>query len=1382
MAIELPSGFKITSAEPSDSRITVANSGSRLGFSAANVYNGLVVYQQDTKELYVLTDAANNTVPISWQLVGSNTNTGSFVTTSSFNAFTSSYSTGSFTGSFIGTHTGSLFGTSSWAINAQTASFYAETDPIFTAKSGSFATTGSNIFKGTQTITGSLLITGSTVQIGNNTLVGNTLLSGSINMSGNILVTGSITATNQTASFGYVSASFLDITGKQTVKGYTQYLPTSDAVPIATPGGYIYASGSQGDLYFAQTNGSINNVIRLRWLEGNMYSGLLNGGLITTQSTTTYQVSSGSGIIVSLNGSLSTDPYPAVQYISWENLSANIAPLSASFDQSFVAIEPSGNTGIIHVQGIPYDDGQFNTLIPIGNVIHQNRSTINATATYPSVAYGYKQRSSDFIRAFGPLKFSGLNTIVSGSSTGSLQVTSGTSYNEGRNYVNDVNNPSYVSDSGQPISKIYRYYQSGSSWKYLTNGGAGYETIDPTQYSLNGILTAVPGTGANRNFTIQRVYYFPAGATKGIYVYYGNAIYASAVEAIANIPYEDFTEAPNTAAGAVLSAYLVVRNNANFTVADSYNIRPGGLFRNVGGAGGGGSAITQTLAGLSDVTLTSLIGGQPLVYDSTSLKWENKSTLTANLVGTSSWATDAINSNTASYVLQAVSSSFASTASFAQGGNGSFSGSFSGSGANLNSIPTIAVVGNFTQIATGSVTASVTPTQFSVVSGSMTEFLVTGTGVTLGSAIADTHRITGSLTITGSNTVIGDKTITGSLIVSSSNATQFLVGSSSLFINSAGNVGIGTTNPVGSLDIISSTTGSLRISGSGGSIITLFRPNSTLSGFVKYTRGAMDIGTANTDGLSLFTNNVQRVSIASAGDISIASAGTQTAFSISNASTPLLFVSSSGQVGIGTTAVGANFLYVSGGNILYDLGGAQTAAFTSGGGIRMSFNGNTVVWQSGTTTLLGGNASATALSTVQGSGNWGVNRGGKSGYAISTNGAVDINAAVGSNQTVLQVVSGSIPLLLVNTSGSVGIGTSTPNATLDVNGSVNISGSGVNTPFKVITAGTGLGSGSLYVTQSGVVYLINSSSESKNLVVRENSTNPTVIQLQNSNNYTGNITFTQGNTPATIANNSKGQQLQITGPGGGISIAATVSQSATSTIDFVVGGFASAAAATLAGRFTNSGRFLLNTSTDDGTNQLQVSGSARIADTTVASGSANAGSLLDLQQTWNTTGTPTAIKLNVTDTASTTSSRLLDLQINGTSKFIVDKNFGTGQSISFNGAAGTAMYMNGDRILFRTGASLYIGNTNSNVAIFANSAQAISIGATSQNNVLIGTTSDIPSAKLVVTSTTSGFLPPRMTNAQRIAITSPAVGLIVYCTDAVEGVYVNKSTGWTFIG
>jgi uncharacterized protein (TIGR02145 family) len=45
----------------------------------------------------------------------------------------------------------------------------------------------------------------------------------------------------------------------------------------------------------------------------------------------------------------------------------------------------------------------------------------------------------------------------------------------------------------------------------------------------------------------------------------------------------------------------------------------------------------------------------------------------------------------------------------------------------------------------------------------------------------------------------------------------------------------------------------------------------------------------------------------------------------------------------------------------------------------------------------------------------------------------------------------------------------------------------------------------------------------------------------------------------------------------------------------------------------------------------------------------------------------------------------------------------------------------------------------------------------------IGTTTPNASAALDVTSTTSGLLPPRMTQAQRDLITTPAAGLIVYC-------------------
>jgi hypothetical protein len=48
----------------------------------------------------------------------------------------------------------------------------------------------------------------------------------------------------------------------------------------------------------------------------------------------------------------------------------------------------------------------------------------------------------------------------------------------------------------------------------------------------------------------------------------------------------------------------------------------------------------------------------------------------------------------------------------------------------------------------------------------------------------------------------------------------------------------------------------------------------------------------------------------------------------------------------------------------------------------------------------------------------------------------------------------------------------------------------------------------------------------------------------------------------------------------------------------------------------------------------------------------------------------------------------------------------------------------------------------------------------------IGTTTPAASAQLDVSSTTKGFLPPRMTSTQRDAITSPANGLTIYNTTA----------------
>lgn len=115
--------------------------------------------------------------------------------------------------------------------------------------------------------------------------------------------------------------------------------------------------------------------------------------------------------------------------------------------------------------------------------------------------------------------------------------------------------------------------------------------------------------------------------------------------------------------------------------------------------------------------------------------------------------------------------------------------------------------------------------------------------------------------------------------------------------------------------------------------------------------------------------------------------------------------------------------------------------------------------------------------------------------------------------------------------------------------------------------------------------------------------------------------------------------------------------------------------------------------------------------------------------------------------------------------------FGTGASydfgISFDGNRTMNIYSksagNDDAIIFSTGAT-----------------PTEKMKMVSNGSLGIGTSSPNASALLDVTSTTKGFLPPRMTNAQMVAITTPASGLMVYDTTNNK-LNVYDGTNWVAV-
>ena len=693
--------------------------------------------------------------------------------------------------------TGSLFGSASYAFTAS----YALNAGGASIDTGSFATTGSNRFIGNQIITGSLIISGS------NTLIGNTVLSGSLNVSGSTTIVGTTNFSNSSTT---ITGSFLvsgsttqignnnllgntSLSGSLTVSGsqgsiiptiqiygdlkqsgYHRFDPVSTNIDTSISASYIYVSGSTQDLYFSQNGSGYANTTRLRWIEGNLYTGLLGGGVLSsTPGSTTFNLSSGSGIIVSLNAvTSSANPFPTIQYVSWPAYTNQPITNSGSAKITYISVT---SAGAINQQVVPIgstDINQYDTQIEIGVVLHLTSSVSTGVYNTPQLAYGYAQQTDDFIRAFGPIKISGHTLSPSGSSpTLRIIKTGGTAYNKGANYVNNPNHPSTVIDLATNISKIYRYYISGSTPVIDSGvGGAGYTDIDNKNYvdTATGNLATV---GAS-NWSIQRVFWIPNSPTNAFLVYYGNARYGTLLNAINAKDSEVFIEAPNTAANAIFLGYIIIQGGGTATPARDLNdpaettIIPGGLFRSVGGVGSSGTApVSSTLAGLSDVSIASRVSNDLLIYNGS--QWINSKTLTGtyNIVGSLS--------STGTISASAFSGSYFGTASYALTASVALAYVLNSSTGSM--LSPYVLSSNTASFITNSQTSSmsVLSASFATTASSAENFTVRGTltaqtlivqtitssteyitgSTQFGSLQSNTHQFTGSVSVSGSLSV-----------------------------------------------------------------------------------------------------------------------------------------------------------------------------------------------------------------------------------------------------------------------------------------------------------------------------------------------------------------------------------------------------------------------------------------------------------------------------------------------------------------------------------------------------------------------------------------------------------------------------------------------------
>jgi hypothetical protein len=582
--------------------------------------------QLQTGSLYNI--SASYAVTASYSLNGGGTtiNTGSFVTTSSFNAFTASYATGSFTGSFIGDGS---------QLTGIVSSKWTGSNPI--SRQSDVEITGSLRVQGS--ITGSLFGTASWATNA---------------------VTASYAQTAQTASYvlNAVSASYVNSLNQQIIlSGSLKLDPTQDPDPSGSDldSTVLFQSSSNTalgyDLYVRQ-NG---NLVKWKWIEGSLETGLLYGGAVTYSGSNVF-VSPGSGIIAEHNATTGSEASPMIEYVTWNSITQSITNI-ATQQVTYLYID---NTGALQQQSTRFTSQQYHDYIPLGAVGHFDYTQVSAFGGGVQTAYDQISQISNFVDAFGPLKMSGYGLTGQAGSL-RLSVGAGTSFIHGGFYQNNPEFPSQITTPSQATASLARVQRSGSAIEFDTNAGNFYTVVDPTQYDRDGdgVLHSV-GSG---NWSIQRVFADPK--TGVLYVYYGQARYTSLLNALQYLPTDPFTEG-DTFDFTTFVGFLVLKGNAsNITDTATNSIINGGLFRGSGQGSGGGIALSN-LDDLTDVTILSPTNGQALVYNAGI--WQN------GVPTSSSFATSA------SYATQALSASYAPDTTFPYTGSARITGSLAVTG------------------------------------------------------------------------------------------------------------------------------------------------------------------------------------------------------------------------------------------------------------------------------------------------------------------------------------------------------------------------------------------------------------------------------------------------------------------------------------------------------------------------------------------------------------------------------------------------------------------------------------------------------------------------------------------------------------------------------
>jgi hypothetical protein len=261
-------------------------------------------------------------------------------------------------------------------------------------------------------------------------------------------------------------------------------------------------------------------------------TGLIHGGALSVASTTTIDITAGSGVIVD-----SSVPQNAIVFdISWPAISVIISTPNLANTFVYIYID---NTGTV-LQSLVEPTAQLRRDgILLGKVFSLNTTTINGINNQPDVFVTSGNKMIDFFRGMGPIVLDGLRISANGTNL-LLDITAGNLFQEGINFELDPQAPNtktFIAQTNITFSMSLR--------DDITTTATA---IDVGNYDTGtGSPVAIPGSTSRA--TNMRVYLFNSGY---ISVQYGQEWYGSLGSAHEGILSEQYIVEPLTLSNAVL--------------------------------------------------------------------------------------------------------------------------------------------------------------------------------------------------------------------------------------------------------------------------------------------------------------------------------------------------------------------------------------------------------------------------------------------------------------------------------------------------------------------------------------------------------------------------------------------------------------------------------------------------------------------------------------------------------------------------------------------------------------------------------------------------------------------------------------------------------------